>query len=83
MRRKALVRGLSGVLAAGLLCLTPMASYVNAAEQGYVQTTERATEFYGANANEQDFKRATDETKQSSEVDAIKKCGGQRRGRRQ
>ncbi len=42
MKKKTLMRGLAGMLAAGMLCLMPVTSYVNAAEQGYVQTTERS-----------------------------------------
>ena len=46
------MRGLAGILAAGMMCLTPVTSYVNAEEQGYVQTAERSTEFYEGNAEE-------------------------------
>ena len=63
------MRGLAGILAAGMMCLTPVTSYVNAAEQGYVQTAERSTEFYGVNAEAPDLHMATNESEQSGEVD--------------
>ena len=70
MKRKTLMQGLAGILAAGMLCLTPVTSYVNAAEQGYVQTAERSTEFYGANAEEPDLYMAINEAERSGDVDA-------------
>ena len=76
MKKKTLMRGLAGMLAAGMLCLMPVTSYVNAAEQGYVQTTERSAEFYGVNAEAQDLNIATNETDSLKTADTGKHASG-------
>ena len=82
MKKKTLMRGLAGMLAAGMLCLMPVTSYVNAAEQGYVQTNRRDTpEFYGVNAEAQDLDITTNETDSLETADTGKHAsGGSRRG---
>ena len=76
MKKKTLMRGLAGMLAAGMLCLMPVTSYVNAAEQGYVQTTERSAEFYGVNAEAQDLDITTNETDSLEIADTGKHASG-------
>ena len=76
MKKKTLMRGLAGMLAAGMLCLMPVTSYVNAAEQGYVQTTERSAEFYGVNAETQDLDITTNETDSLEIADTGKHASG-------
>ena len=76
MKKKTLMRGLAGMLAAGMLCLMPVTSYVNAAEQGYVQTTERSAEFYGVNAEAQDLDITTNETDSLETADTGKHASG-------
>ena len=76
MKKKTLMRGLAGMLAAGMLCLMPVTSYVNAAEQGYVQTTERSAEFYGVNAEAQDLDITTNETDSLETADTGKQASG-------
>ena len=76
MKRKTLMRGLAGMLAAGMLCLMPVTSYVNAAEQGYIQTTERSAEFYEVNAEAQDLNIATNETDSLETADTGKHASG-------
>ena len=76
MKKKTLMRGLAGMLAAGMLCLMPVTSYVNAAEQGYVQTTERSAEFYGVNAETQDLDITTNETDSLETADTGKHASG-------
>ena len=76
MKKKTLMRGLAGMLAAGMLCLMPVTSYVNAAEQGYVQTTERSAEFYGVNAETQDLDITTNETDSLETADTSKHASG-------
>lgn len=76
MKRKTWMRGLAGILAAGMMCLTPVTSYVNAEEQGYVQTAERSTEFYEGNAEEHSGEVDTGEAK--SETLDIAGAGGDR-----
>ena len=59
-----------------MLCLMPVTSYVNAAEQGYVQTTERSAEFYGVNAEAQDLDIATNGTDSLETADTGKHASG-------
>lgn len=47
MKRRTWMRGLAGLLTAGMLCLTPVTSYVNAAEHEYA-AEEQSENFYAA-----------------------------------